>query len=52
LFNKLSLEQDLEGFATYSCTQVLAWRPEKVTVMLPKVRQAIKNPAYHAYYPL
>ncbi|KAK4238780.1 S-adenosyl-L-methionine-dependent methyltransferase, partial [Achaetomium macrosporum] len=52
LFNKLSLEQGLEGFATYLCTQVLGWSPEEVTVMLAKVRQAIKNPAYHAYYPL
>ncbi|SPQ24311.1 e2fe2a48-64e9-499f-9da9-cc145a7e7db2 [Thermothielavioides terrestris] len=52
LFNQLSLEQGLEGFATYICTQVLGWRHEEVTVLLAKVREAIGNPTYHAYYPL
>ena len=51
-FNRMSLEQGLEGFASYICTQVLGWSVEEVTVLLARVRQAIKNKAYHAYYPL
>ncbi|KAK4096425.1 S-adenosyl-L-methionine-dependent methyltransferase [Parathielavia hyrcaniae] len=52
MFNRLSLEQGLEGFAMYICTQVLCWQPEEIAVLLAKVRQAIRNPSYHAYYPL
>lgn len=52
LFNSASLEQGLEGFASYLCTQVLGWQSDEITVMLAKVRRAIKDPSYQAYYPL
>ncbi|KAH8899127.1 S-adenosyl-L-methionine-dependent methyltransferase [Thozetella sp. PMI_491] len=52
LFNRMGLEQGLEGFATYICTQVLGWEHEQVELMLVRVRQAIKNKTYHAYFPM
>jgi hypothetical protein len=52
MFNRLSLEQGLEGFATYICTQVLGWQTVETALLLAKVRQAIKNKSYRAYYPL
>ena len=51
-FNRLSLEQGLEGFASYICTQVLGWQADEVTVLLAKVRGAIRDKSCHAYYDL
>lgn len=52
LLNRMSLEQGLEGFASYLCTAVLGWNRTEVEVMLLRVRNAIKNRRYHAFYPL
>ncbi|KAL8366806.1 hypothetical protein RB595_008744 [Gaeumannomyces hyphopodioides] len=52
LFNRMSLEQGLEGFANYICHMVMGYRPEETEVLLARVRNAIKNRSYHAYYPL
>ncbi|KAJ2898977.1 uncharacterized protein MKZ38_003546 [Zalerion maritima] len=49
-FNRLSLEQGLEGFAMFLCTQVLGWKPEEVAVLCAQVRQALKDKSLHAYY--
>ena len=52
LFNCLSLEQGLDGFASYICTQVLGWQPDELTVLLARVRAALKDQACHACYDL
>lgn len=52
LFNRLGLEQGLEGFASFLCTQVLGWQDVEVAVMLARVRQTMKDKSIHAYYPL
>ncbi len=51
LFNKASIEQGLEGYALYLGTNVLGWSYDELQVLLGKVRQAVKNRSYHAYYP-
>jgi len=51
-FNRASLEQGLEGFVSYLCTQVLGWQDAEVAVFLAKVRQAINNTSCQAHYPL
>jgi hypothetical protein len=51
-FNRMSLEQGLEGFASYLCTQVLGWGEQEIAVLLAKVRHAITDRTTHAYYPL
>lgn len=52
LFNRMHLEQGLEGFANYVCHMVMGYRAEETEVLLARVRNAIKNRSYHAYYPL
>ena len=52
IFNLLMAESSLEGYVLYLCTNVLSWKYEEVQVMVAKVRQAMKNRAYHAHYPL
>ena len=49
LFNRLSLETGLEGFALYGLTKVLGWEYEAVQVWLAKMRQTIQNKQHHAY---
>ena len=51
LFNKSSIEQGLEGYALYLGTNVLGWSYDELQVLLAKVRAAVKNKSYHAYYP-
>jgi len=51
LYNQLSIEQGLEGYALYLGTNVLGWSYEEIQVLLAKVRRALKNKSYHAYYP-
>ncbi|KAH6690408.1 S-adenosyl-L-methionine-dependent methyltransferase [Plectosphaerella plurivora] len=52
LLNSLSLEEGLDGFASYLCTAVLGWSEVEIELVLARVRSAIKNKAYHAFYPL
>jgi len=51
LFNQTSCEQGLEGYALYLGTKVLGWSYEDLQTLLAKMRVALKNKAYHAYYP-
>ncbi|KAI9172851.1 hypothetical protein HJFPF1_02365 [Paramyrothecium foliicola] len=37
MFNRASLEQGLEGFASYICTNLLGWSREEVEVLLMKL---------------
>ncbi|PKS11171.1 hypothetical protein jhhlp_002932 [Lomentospora prolificans] len=52
LLNAASLEQGLEGFAYYLCTQALEWEEAEVAALLARVRKAIRDKSTHAYYPL
>ncbi|KAL8366749.1 hypothetical protein RB595_010555 [Gaeumannomyces hyphopodioides] len=52
IFNRMSIEQGLDGFASYICRMVMDWREEEYHVLLAKVRNAIRNRGWHAYYPL
>ncbi|KAH7313587.1 S-adenosyl-L-methionine-dependent methyltransferase [Stachybotrys elegans] len=51
LFNRASLEQGLEGFASYIFTALLGWQKQEVDVLLAKVRLAIKDRLLQAYCP-
>lgn len=50
VFNRLSLEQGLEGFASYLCTMVLGWERDEVTILLAKMRQVLSDRSQHVYY--
>ncbi len=51
VFSKISNEQGLEGFALYVCTTALGWEYDEVQLLLARMRQAMNNKSYHAYYP-
>jgi len=48
-FNRLSFEMGLEGYALYLLTNTMGWEYSEVQVWLAKIRQALKNKAYHGY---
>lgn len=50
VFNKVTTERALEGYALYICTNVLGWKYEDCQALLVRVRQALKSKSYHAYY--
>ncbi|KAL8376637.1 hypothetical protein RB595_007647 [Gaeumannomyces hyphopodioides] len=52
IFNRISIEQGLDGFASYIRRMVMDWREKEYHVLLAKVRNAIRNRGWHAYYPL
>jgi hypothetical protein len=52
LFNNMSLEQSLEGFASYLCTEVLGWQYDDVAAIVARVQQAVKDSSRHTYNPL
>jgi len=51
IFARMAIEQGLEGFALYICTNVLGWKYDEVQVLCAKVKAALRNRSYHAYYP-
>ncbi|KAK1781507.1 S-adenosyl-L-methionine-dependent methyltransferase [Copromyces sp. CBS 386.78] len=52
LFNRLSIETGLEGFATYICKMVLGWQDAEIQLLLERMRVAVNDPKLHAYFPL
>jgi SAM-dependent methyltransferase len=50
ILNKMTTGAGLEGYALYICTRVLGWDYNECQLLLVRVRQALKNRAYHAYY--
>ena len=50
VYNRVTTEQGLEGYALYICTNILGWKYEDVQALLHRVRQAMKNKSYHSYY--
>ena len=51
LFNKICTEQGLEGYSLYICTTILGWSYEECQLLLARIRNAVRNPEYHAYIP-
>lgn len=51
LFNVAGMEQGLEGFGLLLGTQVMGFSLEEMQVVFAKMRQAFRNPKWHAYYP-
>lgn len=50
--NFIALDQGLEGFASFLCTQVLGWTPEEVASFLEKVRKAMRDRNSHVHFAL
>ncbi|KAM0231780.1 hypothetical protein ACHAPO_008361 [Fusarium lateritium] len=44
LYNAHYIDQSLEGYAVYPIGQILGWSFEEVTVLVGKMREAIRNP--------
>ncbi|KAK5656767.1 hypothetical protein OQA88_4315 [Cercophora sp. LCS_1] len=51
IYNRMACEQGLEGFALFLGTQLLGYSNEELQVIFAKMRQSLRNPAIHAYYP-
>ncbi|KAK0745626.1 S-adenosyl-L-methionine-dependent methyltransferase, partial [Schizothecium vesticola] len=51
-FNLATCQEGLEGYILYLGTNVLGWELEELQVVIAKMRQALKNPSYHATYPV
>jgi ubiquinone/menaquinone biosynthesis C-methylase UbiE len=51
LFNQATMEQGLEGFGLLLGTQIMGFSFEEMQVAFAKMRQAFRNPRWHAYYP-
>jgi len=51
-FNTATCLEGLEGYILYLGTNVLGWELDELQVVIAKMRQALKNPAYHASYPV
>ncbi|VBB80462.1 Putative Methylase involved in ubiquinone/menaquinone biosynthesis [Podospora comata] len=49
-FNKQSCLEGLEGYVLYLAVKILGWKFEEVQVLCSKMRSALANPNYHAYY--
>ncbi len=43
------LEESLEAYSLALYTRVLGWSAEELTVFLAKVRQDVRNKAYHIF---
>lgn len=52
LFNLASCEQGLEGFGLFLGTEVLSYTYDEMQVIFTDMRKALKNPKFHASYPL
>lgn len=51
-FERANFLEGLEGMSLRLFQRGLGWTPEETQVLLAKVRTEVKNPKYHAYYPL
>lgn len=51
-FERENFLEGLEGMSLRLFQRSLGWTPEETQVLLAKVREEIKNPRYHPYYPL
>ncbi|KAI8623198.1 S-adenosyl-L-methionine-dependent methyltransferase [Xylariaceae sp. FL1651] len=50
-YNRLALEQDIEGFIVYMWTTIMGWSIEEVSVYAAHLRRELRSPNFHAYYP-
>ncbi|KAI1459850.1 S-adenosyl-L-methionine-dependent methyltransferase [Annulohypoxylon moriforme] len=51
LYNRLAIEQDVEGFLMYMWTMVMGWSKEEIQVYAAHLRRELRSPNIHAYYP-
>ncbi|KAI0881363.1 S-adenosyl-L-methionine-dependent methyltransferase [Annulohypoxylon maeteangense] len=51
LYNRLAIEQDVEGFLMYMWTMVMGWTKEEIQVYAAHLRRELRSPNIHAYYP-
>ncbi|KAK9444707.1 S-adenosylmethionine-dependent methyltransferase [Metarhizium brunneum] len=49
LFNRITTETALEGYFLYKLTRVMDWEYAEVQSWLARVREALRNKAYHGY---
>ncbi|KAG8417365.1 hypothetical protein J3458_004875 [Metarhizium acridum] len=49
LFNRITTETALEGYFLYKLTKVMGWEYAEVQSWLARVREALRNKAYHGY---
>ncbi|OTA94954.1 hypothetical protein M434DRAFT_394172 [Hypoxylon sp. CO27-5] len=50
-YNRLAIEQDVEGFLMYMWTMVMGWTKEEIQVYAAHLRRELRSPNIHAYYP-
>ncbi|CAM1510881.1 Fc.00g083940.m01.CDS01 [Cosmosporella sp. VM-42] len=50
LYNGMFIDQSLDGFAVFPIGEILGWTFEEVTVLVSKMRAAIKDPKSLPYY--
>ncbi|KAI1414189.1 S-adenosyl-L-methionine-dependent methyltransferase [Hypoxylon sp. FL1857] len=50
-YNRLAIEQDVEGFLMYMWTMVMGWTREEIQVYAAHLRRELRSPNIHAYYP-
>lgn len=51
IYNRLAIEQDVEGFLMYMWTMVMGWSKEEIQVYAAHLRRELRSPNIHAYYP-
>ncbi|OTA98100.1 hypothetical protein M426DRAFT_326256 [Hypoxylon sp. CI-4A] len=51
-YNKLAIEQDVEGFLMYLWTKVMGWTKEEIQIYAAHLRRELRSPNIHPYYPM
>ncbi|KAI1324669.1 S-adenosyl-L-methionine-dependent methyltransferase [Xylariaceae sp. FL0255] len=51
LYNRLAVEQDIEGFIVYMWTTVMGWTKDEIRLYAAHLRKELRSSAYHSYYP-
>ncbi|RAO73172.1 uncharacterized protein BHQ10_009184 [Talaromyces amestolkiae] len=49
-YNRLYWKEGIQGWTMMLLTKILKWKREEVEIYLMEVRQALRNPSYHAYH--